>query len=149
MSTKGVPLEKTPRSKAEYLRDPVKRACRRKHDTPPSNLKKEQVYNHPEWNFWEINRCKNGCGYSQVRPGYRAPDGQVTWFRARTTYGDKDYLRTGEERIYPRDAAEYDVNEWWLAQEQAAEKARARRARAAKKAAEAGAAAAPRRKQAK
>jgi hypothetical protein len=148
MSAKGVPLVETSRSKDEYLRDPVNRACRRRHDTPPSNIKKEQVYNHPEWNFWEINRCKNGCGYSMIKPGYRAPDGQVTWYRPRRHYENKEYLRTGEERIYPRDAAEYDVNEWWLAQEQAAERAKTRRTRAAAKKAEAGAAR-PRRSKAK
>lgn len=145
MSAKGIPLAETPRSKEEYLRDPVRRACRRSHNMPSEEMRKEQIYNHPEWNFREFIRCLRGCGYIVFRPGYRSPDGTITWFRTRSRYENKDYLRTGEERIYPRDAADYDVNEWWLAQEQAAEKAQARRKRAAAKRAEAGAAT-PRRK---
>jgi hypothetical protein len=126
MSAKGTPIPEPVTDPADYLRNKTFRQCRQRHDNPPSNQKIEQIYNDPEWNFRIVNRCRNGCGYTRSKPGYRDANGDIRWGRPKTEYEVDEYLLKGV-RIYPRDAAAVEVNEVFKKLEEAAERARRRR----------------------
>jgi hypothetical protein len=126
MSAKGTPIAEPVTDPADYLRNKTFRQCRQRHDNPPSNQKIEQIYNDPEWNFRIVNRCRNGCGYTRSKPGYRDANGDIRWGRPKTEYELSEYLVNGV-RIYPRDAAAVEVNEVFKKLEEAAERARRRK----------------------